>query len=60
MRQIIYQQTVVRHVVFQIRVRPVGAEQHAVGELLHQAAGEGHDIGVGVLLAVQGFRPGEA
>jgi hypothetical protein len=53
------QQAVVGHVVLQVRVRPVGAPQHAVGEALDHLARERHHVAVGVALAVQRRRAGD-
>src|SRR6202008_1795101 len=56
-RQQIDQVTVVRHVSLEIRVRPIGAPEHAVGERLDDAACEGHEVVVpGRSAARQGLR----
>src|SRR6266851_7275175 len=52
-RNKIDQQAVVRHVVLQIRMRPVGAPEYTIRESLDDAPGEWDHIAVGVLLAVQ-------
>ena len=49
----LYQETIVRHVVFEVGVRPVGAPQDAVRELRNEALGKRHDIEVGRGCAVQ-------
>ena len=49
-RHVVDEEPVVGHVVGQVGVGPVGAPQHAVRELLHGAAREGHDVDVGVAL----------
>ena len=57
MRDEIDQKAVVGHVVLQVRMRPVRSPQRAVGEFFDQAAGEGDDVAIGVLFAVQRRRP---
>ncbi len=47
------EESVVRHVALEVRVRPVGAPQDPVGELLDHTAAEGHHVGVRVPLAVE-------
>src|SRR3984893_6301406 len=53
MRNKIEQQAVVRHVILQIRMRPIGAPKYAIRESLDDAPGEWDHVAVGVLLAVQ-------
>ncbi len=47
------EQAVVGHVVLQVRMRPVGAPQRPVGELLDDLACEGHHVPVGVALPAE-------
>ena len=44
MRNEIHQQAIIGHVVFQVRVRPVGAPENAVRELIDDALGKGDDV----------------
>src|SRR5262245_40536470 len=54
------QKAVVRHVVLQVRMRPVGSPQDAVGEALNNAPGERYDVAVSRALAMESRRPGYA
>ena len=60
MRDEINQQAIVGHVVLQVRVRPVGAPEHAVGEALDDPARERHDVAIGMALAPACGRAGDA
>jgi hypothetical protein len=50
-RNEIDQEAVVGRVPLQIRMRPIGAPEHAVGEGFDDAAGERNDVLIGILLA---------
>ena len=55
----VHQQPVIRHVVLQIGVWPVGAPQHAVWELFDDRPGKRNHVAVGVLLTSQGLGAGD-
>ncbi len=56
MRNEIDQQAVVGHVVLQIGMRPVRAPENAIREFLHDFSREGHNVAIGVLLAIESAR----
>jgi hypothetical protein len=58
-RDEVHQQAVVGHVVLQVGVRPVGAPEHAIRELLDDAFRERDHVGVGILLAIQRLGTGD-